>query len=587
MPEATRADVFQPSHHGAASTQYRPRRPEETLLHQTVRENLETFLARAQDGDHPVPHFVEREFRAYLECGVLAHGFLRLHCDGCGLDRLLPFSCKGRFCPSCCGRRMSDTAAQLVDRVLPAVPVRQWVLTLPYPLRYRCASDAKLMSEVLNVFLRALFASLRRRARRQGLAGRLQCGAVSFLQRFAAELRSASASHAPRARGSAINLNCHIHTLALDGVYPVSGSGPIRFHLLPPPDDDEVHRVVVRVARRLAKLLSQHGSGEHGDLSECDPLAERDPLLATLAAASIQGRVATGPRAGQRLLRLGDRVDPEDLDYLEATPPPRCANAAGLSLHADVAVPARDRKRLERLARYCGRPPIASDRLSKLADGRLCYRLKHRWRDGTTHVVLDPVDLLERLATFVPSPRSHMVRYHGILAPSAGWRDRVVPQDTEPAMPEAAAERSSAMHRIDTTGQGGDSPTEPPFQGAPPRCNSRQPPAIGQAGSTLECEPPAQPSSEVQSEFPQFPSPIRRRRLSWAELLKRVFAAEALACPGCGGRMRLLAAIQDPGAIGAILECLGLPARAPPLAPARRERPGPELDFEGLPTYDS
>ena len=92
---------------------------------------------------------------------------------------------------------MADTAAHLVDRVLPEVPVRQWVLTLPYPLRYRCAYDAKLMSEVLKVFLRSLFASLRRRARRQGVQGRLQCGAVSFLQRF----------------GSAINLNCHHRNL--------------------------------------------------------------------------------------------------------------------------------------------------------------------------------------------------------------------------------------------------------------------------------------------------------------------------------------------------------------------------------------
>ncbi len=137
MSEATLAGNCHPSHRRESPTRYTPRRPEETLLYQTVCENLETFLARARDGDHPVPHFVEREFRAYLNCGILAHGFLRLHCDGCGLDRLLPFSCKGRFCPSCCGRRMSDTAAHLVDRVLPEVPVRQWVLTLPYPLRYR------------------------------------------------------------------------------------------------------------------------------------------------------------------------------------------------------------------------------------------------------------------------------------------------------------------------------------------------------------------------------------------------------------------------------------------------------------------
>ena len=92
-----------------------------------------------------MPRFVERELRAFLRCGILAHGFVRVHCDGCGLDRVVAFSCKGRgFCPSCGGRRMADTAAHLVDRVLPEVPVRQWVLSLPFALRYRLAYDAPL-----------------------------------------------------------------------------------------------------------------------------------------------------------------------------------------------------------------------------------------------------------------------------------------------------------------------------------------------------------------------------------------------------------------------------------------------------------
>jgi hypothetical protein len=461
---------------------------------------------------------------------------------------------------------MSDTAAHLVERVIPEVPVRQWVLTLPYPLRYRCAYDAKLMSEVLKVFLRALFASLRHRTRRQGVQGRLQCGAVSFLQRF----------------GSAINLNCHVHTLALDGVYPVSANGRIHFHPLPPPDDEEVARVVVRIAHNLAKLLKQQGLGEAGDFADTDPLTEKDPLLAILAAASIQGRVATGPRAGQRLVRLGDRVDPEGLEDLEASPPPRCAHVAGLSLHADVAVPARDRKRLERLARYCGRPPIATDRLSQLDDGRLCYRLKHRWRDGTTHIVLDPVDLLERLATFVPSPRSHTVRYHGILAPCAGWRDHVVPQGTEPAMPEAAGKLNPAAYRVDTTRGSSGRPREPPSRGEPHRCDAGQTPTIGHSGSSFERGPPAEHSSKVQFESPR--SPSRRRRLSWAELLKRVFGIEALRC-SCGNQMRVLAAITEPEAIRAILDCLNLPSRAPPLAPAGRELEEFELDFGEPPLY--
>lgn len=112
---------------------YRPRQPEQTVLYQVVAEHLETFLARQRQEDRHVPRFVEREFRKFMECGIPSYGFLRLRCDRCRQEKIVSFSCKGRaFCPSCCGRRMADTAAHLVDRVIPHVPVRQWVLSLPY-----------------------------------------------------------------------------------------------------------------------------------------------------------------------------------------------------------------------------------------------------------------------------------------------------------------------------------------------------------------------------------------------------------------------------------------------------------------------
>jgi len=105
---------------------YTPRSPDQTLLHRAVREQIEPFLARARDREQPAPRFVEQELRAFLRCGILAHGFLRLHCDQYQIDRLVPFSCKRRgFCPACGGRRMADTAAHLMDRVFPEVPVRQ------------------------------------------------------------------------------------------------------------------------------------------------------------------------------------------------------------------------------------------------------------------------------------------------------------------------------------------------------------------------------------------------------------------------------------------------------------------------------
>jgi hypothetical protein len=94
----------------------------------------------------------------------------------------------------------------------------------------------------------------------------------------------------------------------------------------------------------------------------------------------------------------------------------------GVSLHANVAVPARDRKRLERLCRYVARPPVSTGRLAAEPDGRLQYQLKRRWRDGTTHIVFEPSELLERLVALIPPPRAHQVRYHGVLAPAAADR---------------------------------------------------------------------------------------------------------------------------------------------------------------------
>jgi len=110
-----------------------------------VQRHWPTFEADvewANSAGEGLPAFVREELEAYLRCGIPAHGFVRVRCDECAASRLVAFSCKRRgFCPSCIGRRMSETAAHLVDRVVPDVPVRQWVLTVPHGLRYAMAHD--------------------------------------------------------------------------------------------------------------------------------------------------------------------------------------------------------------------------------------------------------------------------------------------------------------------------------------------------------------------------------------------------------------------------------------------------------------
>jgi len=304
---------------------------------------------------------------------------------------------------------MADSAAWLVDRVFPWVPVRQWVLSVPFGLRYRMAFDAGLMADVSATFARVVLAELRRRARTLNVAGQSQGGAVTFVQRF----------------GSALNLNVHFHMIALDGVYAAEGERAPVFLELEPPEDADVVRVATLTAGRILRLIERRGWHE-----EADRLWQQDPGLAQLYSAAVQGRIEEGPRRGQRLGRLGgDRIDGDSVDALAASP--RCASVSGFSVHANTAIPAGDRQRLERLCRYAARPPLAADRLSRLTNGKLRYELKRPWSDGTTAVVFEPDDLLAKLAALVPAPRVHLtrfyVRFYGVLVPAAAWRPQISP----------------------------------------------------------------------------------------------------------------------------------------------------------------
>ncbi len=523
--------------------EYQRHEPEKALLHQVVREQLAGFLSSAAHREQPTPRFIEQELRAFLRCGVLAHGFLRVHCDDCGHDRLVAFSCKRRgFCPSCGGRRMADTAAHLVDRVLPEVPVRQWVLTLPYPLRYRCAYDAKLASQVLRAFIRSLFAELRRRARGKWGFPAEQCGAVTFIQRF----------------GSALNLNLHFHTLALDGVYLYAlGHGqPPRFLPLPPPEPDEVARVLSGAARRIQRVV------EARDADDDDSLARDEPLLALLASASLQTRIATGPHQDEPWRRLGDRVEPHESREAATDPEAsdRVPQYGGMSLHADVAVPSRDRPRLERLCRYVARPPLASERLGERPDGTLTLRLKTRWRDGTTHILMERSELIERLVPLIPPPRAHQVRYHGVLAPGASLRDRILP--SQPARPRD----DEPTQGVSRSGQSATSDSQ--ASPIPSSLSNEEPRPSGRSREPASPAAPDGPGQEPDGEPHATDVRAKAGRLRWAALLQRVFEVDALQCPRCGSTMRLIAAIEAPDVARRILEWLKLAARAPPLGTA-------------------
>jgi hypothetical protein len=469
------------------SASYEPRRPDESLLYEIVQKHWESFRAdagRLRDGEG-LPAFVEDEFRTFLRCGWLAGGFAQFRCGGCGAERLVAFSCKGRgFCPSCGGRRMVERAAHLVDAVLPDVPVRQWVLTLPLRLRYRLAWDHDLCRALIGVFVRAVFATLRRRAIWNGLAGG-RSGAVTVLQRF----------------GGALNLNLHVHALVLDGCYVKTGSERPTFHAVRDLTALDVAETLQAAQVGITRLLERWRRDDAG-------WADEAPATGVLAAASVEHTVAFGERRGQPVARLGEPGDFGDLLDGSAD---RChARWDGFDLDATHVVPAGARARLERLSRYVMRPPVVSERLHLCQDGQVRWRLPRPWRDGTTHVTFSPSDFLARLAVLVPRPRVNLLFYHGVLGARSAWRRAIVPG--------RAAEDSEA--------------------------SAAAPEPTPEAGRTP-------------------------RRRQWADLMRRSFGFDVLACDRCGGRLRLIALIQQAAVISRILTHLVLPVEVPTPQPAR------------------
>ena len=287
----------------------------------------------------------------------------------------------------------------------------------------------------------------------------------------------------------------------LDGVY-LNRDGAAVFHEAAPPSTDELEAVLLKIIKRTMQLLTR--LGVLIEEPEGSYLAETitNGALTSLQAASCTYRIALGPRAGQKVLSLQSVASPD-----KSSTPDLCAKLHGFSLHAAVRWGADQRKELEQLCRYITRPAIANERLKRNRAGQVVLQLKSPYKDGTTHVVMEPLEFMERLAALAPRPRLHLIRFHGVLAPNAKLRSQIVPPP-----PQRATETSSENAQA---------------QGAP-------------------------------------------ARISWARLLKRVFDIDIEHCPNCGGSLKIIATIEDPPVIVKILTHLGLPTRAPPRAPAQR-----------------
>ena len=479
--------AVQPRHQTTWPNIYRPRRPARTLLHRIVRENLETYLAMSRRGDGQaddltsrVPGYVEAAFRDYLKCGLLCHGFARVYCPGCGHDLLVGFSCRSRdICPSCATRRMVETAAHLVDNVLPRMPFRQWVLSVPKRVRWHLREKPAVVSGLLKVFLRAVETTIRQRS--GGAPAGARFGAVAFVHRF----------------GSYINGHTHFHVLVTDGVFSAGQDGGADFHPACDLEATDFQAVQTKMRRRGLRWLHRHGH---------------------LDSAAIHA------------------LDAPD-------------HAAGWSVDASVTIPAWDRHGLERLVRYCARPPISQERLGRLDAEHLVYCLRKPTLDGRSELILTPLQLLDRLAHLVTPPRIHKHRYCGVLAPNAKLR-RAVTESAGPAgatlqlqqqarhqmgLPVSAAVDDRSTADAESTGPAADAESRTGIQCAAARC--------------------------------------------WALLLVRIYECLPLRCERCGTPMRIIAFVLDPPAIERILTHIGEPTTPPALLPARAP-PQTVMDFD-------
>ncbi len=170
------------------------------------------------------------------------------------------------------------------------------------------------------------------------------------------------------------------------------------------------------------------------------------------------------------------------------------AEHSGYSLHAGVATKALERDKLERICRYIARPAVAEDRFSLSDRGDVIYRFKKPWSDGTSAIKLTPLELMERLTALVPRPRVHLTRFHGVLGPHYKYRSEIVPKPKKEQPPQVPTDKNK------------------------------------------------KPS---------------KQRIPWARLLARVFKIDVETCPHCQGRVKIIAAIEDPAVIVNILEHLG------------------------------
>ncbi len=298
--------------------------------------------------------------------------------------------------------------------------------------------------------------------------------------------------------------------LQIEGCYHKKTTGCHKFKKHRSPHNDDIVKLIDKIRKRVIKLLIRLGYlqiHEYEQNEACnDPLFAEDSTYAEMMSCSVNNKIALGVRKGEKVRFIGP-----GFGYEQDTPKLKgylCAESSGFSLHAGVMIKAHRRDNLKRLIGYVSRPPLCLDRLTVTDEGDIKYKFKRPWANGKTHVVLSPLEFIEKLCALVPQPRMHLVRYSGVLAPNSKMRSGVIPGMTR-------AEIKAQKEALKDTDK--------------KLVSSHQ----------------------------------------WAKLLARVFEIDVSKCKHCGGELKIISAIINPTAIQKILNHLGLSPQPPPIAPAR------------------
>ena len=418
---------------------YRPRRPEKTPLFQVIKKNFIPWRKARENKENPVPHYIEKVFQKYLGCGILAKGFACAHCEECSKDFLIAYSCKGRgLCPSCNQRTMVQTAAHLIDNVLPRIAFRQFVISLPMRVRHYLETH-KLLQAVLKIVVDEIRKTL---IACSPTVTNPQIGAISFIQHF----------------GNSLNYHPHFHLVVADGIF--SGEQGLQFH---------------------EACLTQ------------DDISDTQEAIQNLVLGHFCKR------------GFFDKAEMEKMLSYENT---------GFSLDAKVRIESWDKDGLERLIRYCARPPFKSENI-RFNGPWINYRFPKPSRDGRLFVQLEPVEFIERISHFVPYPRRHRHHFYGVFAPNSPQRKQVA---------------ANAQKRLENTARAKQETVEK----------------------------------------------TKKASQNWAKLIQRIYEVDPLTCSSCGKKIKIIAFVTHSAHIQRILSGIGWPTVVPEFDPYAEPEPAYE-----------